>query len=374
MLPHVMFVISGLERGGAENQLVAIANGLAGRGWRVTVLSYLPFSEGSLRSELQDLDVTVLTLKAAGGPHKFTGLLRAAKEIRRQRPDVLVGFMFHGMMTARLPGWLLRVRARVSSVRNERDSPFRERLLGLTDGMTDAVTVQSQQVADDLCRRGVTAASRVHVIPNSVKVENYAADGDREETRRELGVLKDDFLWLAAGRLAAAKDYPTMLNAFADLCRRRPEATLAIAGDGPLRSEVEQLVRRLGLGERVRMLGLRRDVPQLLQASDALVLSSAWEGMPVVVLEAMASRRPIVATSVASLPEMLEDGVSGLLVPPSDPWALAYAMAKLMDADPEARGTMADRAFDRVRTNYSEEAVLDQWENLFRDLLLVTNP
>ena len=369
-----MFVISGLERGGAENQLVAIANGLAGRGWRVTVLSYLPFSKDSLRSELRELDVTVLTLKTAGSPLKFTGLLRAAKEVRRQRPDVLVGFMFHGMMTARLPRRLFGVRALVSSVRNERDSPFRERLLGLTDGMTDAVTVQSQQVADDLCRRGVTAASRVRVIPNSVKLENFTADGDREEMRRELGVLRDDFLWLAAGRLAPAKDYPTMLNAFADLCRRRPEATLAIAGDGPLRSEVEQLVRRVGLGERVRMLGLRSDVPRLLQASDALVLSSAWEGMPVVVLEAMASRRPIVATSVASLPELLEDGVSGLLVPPGEPGALACAMAKLMDAGPEARGTMADRAFDRVHTNYSEEAVLDQWENLFRDLLRVTNP
>ena len=155
---------------------------------------------------------------------------------------------------------------------------------------------------------------------------------------------------------------------------RRPEATLAIAGDGPLRSEVEQLVRRLGLGERVTMLGLRRDVPRLLQASDALVLSSAWEGMPVVVLEAMASRRPIVATYVASLPEMLEDEVSGLLVPPGDPGGLADAMAKLMDAGPEARESMADKAYDRVRTNYSEEAVLDQWENLFRDLLGVTNP
>ena len=162
-----------------------------------------------------------------------------------------------------------------------------------------------------------------------------------------------------------------MLNAFADLSSRHPEATLAIAGDGPLRSEVQSLVRRLGLEERVAMLGLRRDVPRLLQASDALVLSSAWEGMPVVVLEAMASRRPVVATSVASIPEMLEDGVSGLLAPPGNSEALANAMEKLMDASPEERQALADRAFERVRTEFSDTAVLDRWEALFRELLSV---
>ena len=369
MSPHVMFVVSGLERGGAENQLVAVANGLADRGWRVTVLSYLSFSGDSLRGEFCEPGVTVLTLNASSGLRKFTSPIGAVNVIRRQRPDALVGFMFHGMMTSRLPRSLLGVRLRVSSVRSERDSHLRERLLGLTDGMTDAVTVQSQRVADELCRRGVTTASRVRVIPNSVKLDAFAPDDSRDEVRGELGISKDEFLWLAAGRLSPAKDYPTMLNAFAELSRGRPGATLAIAGDGPLRSEVEALVRRLGIVERAKVLGLRRDVPRLHQACDALVLSSAWEGMPVVVLEAMASRRPVVATSVASIPEMLEDGVSGLLVPPGEPGALAEAMAKLMDASPEDRQTMADKGLERVRTSYSEDVVLDQWEDLFQGLL-----
>ncbi len=366
-----MFVISGLERGGAENQLVAIANGLAGRGWRVTVLSYLPFSKDSLRRELREQDVTVLTLNASDGARRFASLISAASVIRRQRPDVLVGFMYHGMITARLPRLLVGVRARVSSIHNERDSPVRERLLGLTDGMADAVTVLSSSLADELCRRGVTTASRVRVIPNFVDIDRFAPDGSREETRGELGISRDQFLWLAAGRLAVQKGYPTMLNAFSELSCKRPESYLAIAGDGPLRSEVQSLVRRLGLEERVAMLGLRRDVPRLLQASDALVLSSAWEGMPVVVLEAMASRRPVVATSVASIPEILEDGVSGLLAPPGNSEALANAMEKLMDASPEERQALADRAFERVRTEFSDTAVLDRWEALFRELLSV---
>ena len=365
-----MFVTSGLERGGAENQLVTIANGLAIRGWRVTVLSYLPFSERSFRAELCEPKVTVLTLNAAGVYRKLLSIFWAIGSTRRRRPDILVGFMFHGMMTARTPRGLIGNSANVSAVRSERDSPLRERLLGLTDWMTDAVTVQSRVVAEALCRRGVTTASRVRVIPNSVKLETFASDGSREDVRRELRIADNQFLWLAAGRLANAKDYPTMLGAFAALADRCPQAMLAIAGDGPLRGEIKSLVQQLGLAEHVRLLGLRSDVPRLLQACDALVLSSAWEGMPVVVLEAMASRRPVVATSVASIPEMLEDGISGLLVPPGEPEALANAMKKLMEAGKEDRHAMADEAYERVRTTYSEDVVLDRWECLLNELLL----
>ena len=336
----------------------------------MTVLSYLSFSEDSLREELCEPGVTVLTLNASSGVRKFTSPLRALKVIIDQQPDVLVGFMFHGMITARLPRRLHGVRALVSSVHSERDSTFREKLLGLTDGMANVVTVQSQRVADELCRRGVTTSSRVRVIPNFVKLDAFVPDSRRQETRSAaLGVTDDRFLWLAVGRLAPAKDYPTMLSAFAELSRDRPEAMLAIAGDGPLRGEIEALVRRLGIVERVKVLGLRRDVPRLLQACDALVLSSAWEGMPVVVLETMASCRPVVATSVASIPEMLKDGDSGLLVPPGNPEALGKAMVRLMDASPEDRQAMADKAFERVRTRYSEGVVLDQWEDLFQELL-----
>ncbi len=367
-----MFVISGLERGGAENQLTAIANGLGLRGWRVTILSYLPFSEHSLSSELRESNIKVLSLNAVGLVRKSFSLLSAFSCVRSQRPDTLVGFMFHGIMTARLPRWLLGVSANVSSVHSERDSAFRERVLGLTDRMTDAVTVQSESVARQLCRRGVTSPPRVRVIPNSVNLDRFTSDGSRLGTRKDLGVSDSEFLWLAAGRLAKAKDYPTMLNAFAMLAEKCPQAVLAIAGDGPLRGEIRALVQRLGLVERVRLLGLRRDVPRLMQACDALVLSSAWEGMPVVVLEAMASRRPVVATSVASIPEMLEDGLSGLLVPPGDPEALAEAMSKVVDARPEDRQAMADKAYERVRTTYSEDVVLDQWEELFHELLAKT--
>ena len=265
----------------------------------------------SLRAEVDESRVCLVSLNVRGSVGKLAGVARAVAVVRRARPDVLVGFMFHGMMTARIAGRLAGVPAVVSAVRSEAHGRARERALGATGWMTDAVTVMSDSLASHIAERGVAAPSRLVVIPNAVDFERYAAGGCRERTRRELGVGAGEFLWLAAGRLAPAKDYPGLLRAFAALAGRR-QARLLIAGDGPLRGELAGRIDALGLVGRVRLLGLRDDLPELYRACDALVLSSAWEGMPNVVLEAMASARPVVATAVGAVPEMVDarrDGV-----------------------------------------------------------------
>ena len=204
MSAHVMFVISGLERGGAENQLVAIANGLAGRGWRVTVLSYLPFSEDSLLSEIHEPEVTALTLNASDGIRRFASLISAASVIRRQRPDVLVGFMYHGMITARLPRRLLGVQALVSSdAQLSEILPVREKAAGAyrwDDRCRDRAIAVG--IADALCRRGITTASRVRVIPNFVELRQIRTGWQPTRGAKRVGHIPNDrFLWLAAGRL-----------------------------------------------------------------------------------------------------------------------------------------------------------------------------
>ena len=365
---NVMFATSGLERGGAERQLVIVANALAARGWRVTVLSYLPFSYESLRAEVDESRVRLVCLNVRGGVGKLAGVARAVAVVRRARPDVLAGFMFHGMMTARIAGRLAGVPAVVSAVHSEAHARARERVLGATGWMTDAVTVMSDSLASHIAERGVAAPSRLVVIPNAVDFERYAACGCRGGTRRELGAGDGEFLWLAAGRLAPAKDYPGLLRAFAALAGRR-QARLLIAGDGPLRGDLAGLIDALGLAGRVRLLGLRDDLPELYRACDALVLSSAWEGMPNVVLEAMASARPVVATAVGAVPEMVAHGETGFVVPPGDHAALAGAMERMMDLTPEERRALGEAGCRAVRSRHSVDSVVDRWEELFGRLL-----
>ena len=365
---HVMFVTSGLERGGAERQLVIVANALAARGWKVTVLSYLPFSDESLRAEVDERRVCLVGLNARGGLRKLGGVARAVAVVRRARPDVLVGFMFHGIMTARIAGRIAGVPAVISALRSEFDGLLRERALSVTGRMSDAVTVMSDRLASRIAERRVAARSRMVVIQNAVDFERYSASGCREQTGRELGVDAAEFLWLAAGRLAPEKDYAGLLRAFAALAERR-RARLLIAGDGPLRGELARLVGELGLSERVRLLGLRDDLPELYRACDALVLSSAWEGMPNVVLEAMASSTPVVATAVGAVPEMVAHGETGFVAPPGDHAALAGAMERMMDLAPEERRALGMAGCRLVRARHSVDSVVDRWEELFGRLL-----
>jgi glycosyltransferase involved in cell wall biosynthesis len=169
--------------------------------------------------------------------------------------------------------------------------------------------------------------------------------------------------------LEEVKDYPTLLQAFSQVAVEHPEAQLVIVGQGTLEAELKQMAGRLGLGDRVRFLGLRTDVASLMNAADAFVMSSAWEGMPMVVLEAQASGLPVVATHVGGIPEVVVPGKTGYLVPPRDPDALADAMKKLMALPPEERIKMGLEGREQVVARYSLEAILDLWEEIYESLL-----
>lgn len=366
---RTVFFVSGLERGGAETQLVVLANGLAARGWDVTVVSYLPFSERSLVDELRAPSVRAIALNARRGPLRYASIARAAAVVRWLKPDVLVGVMFHGMITARLLGRLLGVHANVSSIHSERHGATRERLLRLTRALPNAVVALSNSLGEALVNRGAVRPSHLHIVPNAIDIKRFEQMPSRVDGKRALGIEKDCFLWLAAGRLEIEKDYPNMLRAFRLLAARNPRAKLVIAGAGTERAALKALMEGLGLADRVHLLGLRKDMRALLAASDALVLSSAWEGMPVVVLEAMAARRPVVATTVGAVPDLIANGRTGFVCPPGDSEALVSAMERTMQLTTGTKAAMVEAAHARLRRLCSAPLVLDRWEALFDQLL-----
>jgi glycosyltransferase involved in cell wall biosynthesis len=183
--------------------------------------------------------------------------------------------------------------------------------------------------------------------------------------RTEWGIPEDEFVWLAVGRLEEQKDFKTLLQAFSKLFSGR----LLIAGEGPMLGELKTDTNNLGLKERVRFLGLRKDIPHVLSAVDAFVLSSAWEGLPNVVMEALAAAKPVVATDVGGVRELVEENKSGFIVPAKSPDALSKAMQNLMMLTASQRTEMGRHGFEHVRKTYSLESVTTQWEDFFTSLI-----
>ena len=300
--------------------------------------------------------------------------------IRRYKPHVIVGFLHQGIMTARIVGRLTGVPVVISSIRNQRSISHNTRqdlvanvlpdlLFRLTDRLTDAVTTMSKRLACEFSSRGVTAASHTYVIPNCVDVRKFDTQACRAESRRELGIEDQHFFWLAAASLGRQKDYPNLLHAFSILLKRWPDARLAIAGEGDERSAITTLIQQLQLGDRVQLLGLRTDMPRIYPACDAFVLSSAWEGVANVVLEAMASKRPVVTTTAGGMSEIVDDGVRGFVVPIQDHLALENAMDKMMSLSESARRIMGESGYNWICEELSRDRIVGMWEDLFNRML-----
>jgi glycosyltransferase involved in cell wall biosynthesis len=150
---------------------------------------------------------------------------------------------------------------------------------------------------------------------------------------------------------------------------RNEDHVLLIAGAGPLRQPIERLAAELGVSEKVRLLGIRKDIPKLMAAADAYVMSSAWEGLPMVLLEAAASALPIVTTAVGGNSEIVHDGINGFVVSANNSEALADAMQRMEHLPAESRLSMGLAGRDHVAKHYSLSAVVDQWEEIYHSLL-----
>ncbi len=230
-------------------------------------------------------------------------------------------------------------------------------------------------VSDDLGR----AFARYNGIPErKLMTIGYAVDvdalaraarrADRDRVRAELGAGPEIPVIGTVAQLIPRKDLGTLLKAFARFAAEHAEALLAVAGEGPLRGEIQALAGDLGIAGRTRFLGHRRDVPAVLAALDIFALSSAFEPFGLVALEAMAAGLPIVATDVGELPAILGHGKRGLLVPPGDPGALAHALARLLE-DRDLAGRLAAAGERHAREQHSIGQTVGRYEALYTALL-----
>lgn len=359
---RIVYVLTSLGIGGAERQALTLAACMAQRGHSVQIIA--------LRT-LPEEWVTTLPLVHLGiskSPWSATaGLLRARRLLRDLQPDLVHSHNFHANIFARL----LRVRdsrpALIATVHNVYEGGWlRMMAYRLTDGLSTRTTAVSEAVAHRFIAEKAISRGRSLVVPNAIEARDYTPDSARRAATRAALGAGEDFAWLAAGRIAPAKDYPNLLRAFARVRAAAPHTRLWIAGQSSMRAEeqLRHLAAELGIADRVQWLGLRRDLPALLDGADGFVSSSAWEGMPLAVAEAMAMEKPVVATDAGGVRELVGD--AGCVVPVRDAVALAGAMLILMCDSAAMRGARGRAARRRIAARFSMEIRAAEWESIYR--------
>ena len=243
------------------------------------------------------------------------------------------------------------------------NDPAYERVNTMSVVASDAITAVSQFMADE-AHNGLGIEKEIHVIPNFVDHTKYQpAPCELIEAREEEAITL-----IHVSNFRPVKRVEDIVYSMCVLTKKVPNARLILVGDGPDRRRVEKLVDKLGLKKNIRMMGFRSDVPEILRCADALVMASETESAPLTILEAMSSGLPIVATEVGGIPEQVEEGVNGFLVPVKRPDAIAEAVLKL-NADINLQMKMGENSRKTVLEKYTVDKVLDQYMKVYKSVI-----
>jgi glycosyltransferase involved in cell wall biosynthesis len=232
--------------------------------------------------------------------------------------------------------------------------------------MTSTLVVVSQRVRRLAIDQERIRTSKIVIIANGIApVKMISRDSPLlTRFRADLGVQPDDFIFLTVGRLRTQKGHTYLLDAIPEIIRQFPDTVFLLAGDGPLRAELEAKSEALGIQEHVSFLGIRDDIAMLLNLANGFLLPSLWEGMPIALLEAMEAELPVVATQVEGVVEIIQDGVNGMSVPSGEPQALIDAVLRLL-RDPQLRQELALAGKKSVEEHYTIGTMCLAYEKLF---------
>lgn len=359
---RILLVTTGLKVGGAEHQVVTLARAFLAMGHAVAILS---LSQGCEIDLPANVHVAELNMRKTPGGMAL-GLWQARALVQSWQPDVMHAHMVHANLFARALTRVIKCPPLVCTGHSFREGG-RLRMLAyrLTDRWARITTHVSQEGRLGLITAGGAPASRVIVMPNGIDMESFRPDpASRQAMRVQLGIDTDTRLLLNVGRLVPEKSQDILIRAFAQLDPQVP-SHLFLAGDGPLRRPLTDLVASLGLASRATLLGQRHDIPALLNAADAFALSSSVEGLPMVLVEALACGCPIVSTDAPGVVEVL--GELGSIVPRGNVHALATAMANTLGNGRGAPSAQAARR-ERALATFSIESVARRWLALYATL------
>ena len=365
-------VLSDAQPGGGMTQMLQFVRWIdPGRvAWQFAVPD-----DGPLPDALRALGARVHTLKI--GSRFDVGAIRRLKMLcRAEQFQVVHSHNVRANVHARIAAVRAGVPVRVSTIHNSvfayDVSPMKQRLYAAAERRTAAwatrIIAVSDGIATELTHRYGIDPEQVTVIANGIDPERLQPRRTPEAMREELEIGSSVPLILQVGRLTSQKGYDLLIQAMSPVRKRHPDVQLLCVGEGPDRAQLESLAANRGVSDCVHFAGHREDVPDWLAAVDLVALASRSEGMPYTLLEAMGMGRAVVATRIGGIADVVEDGITGVLVPPEDAPALADAIIDLL-AEPESRERLGQAARSQVLQSYTAEATARAVVELYEELV-----
>ncbi|PCJ60823.1 MAG: hypothetical protein COA73_07940 [Candidatus Hydrogenedentota bacterium] len=345
---------------GGEQQVSYLINGLAQRGHNV-YLAGRPGSEIITRPHFS-AEITPFPIPLRN-EMDMGSVLQLARIIKEHRIDIIHAHTSHSHTLACLAKkWARQGKVLVS--RRVDFPPKQDPINRWKYALPDRYVAISSAIRDVLIRSGVNE-DKIRLVHSAINPSRFQVDA---LDRAAIGIPEDAVLLGNVAALVGHKDQDTLIRAMAYVVKRIPNAHLVIAGEGKLRGTLENLIAELGLETYIHLLGYRNDIPQILQALDIFVMSSKEEGLGTSVLDAMACRKPVVATAAGGIPEMVIHEETGLLVPKQQPEALADAILRLIE-DSDLQLRLAEKGWEKLNREFTIEKMVDGNESVYEELL-----
>ncbi|MDR1244888.1 MAG: glycosyltransferase [Endomicrobium sp.] len=388
---NIAYVITGLGIGGAEKVTVNIANRISRLGNNVIII-YLVGE--NLNQQNIDTSIKTYGINMKKNPVSFfICLLKVRKILKNFKPDIVHGQMFHANIFIRILRLFVKIPKLISTEHNSYiGGDFRMFLYRTTDFLSDLNTNVSQEATDYFVKKKTFSAKKSRAVYNGIDLEKFKFDPQaRQEIRQQYKIDDDDFMFLNVGRLVPAKDQKTLIEAFAilnlSLCtkgtksqsaelwnqlycvrsrsaqddKRTPK--LMIVGDGELRSDLEDLIKAKNISDKVIFAGKQDNTEKYYSAADCFVLSSAWEGFGIVVVEAMACKLPVVATDAGGVREVLDD--DSFIIPIKYSQRLKNKMLYVMELNKKQRAQLGKKNIKTVQ-RYDINIISNNWLKIYQ--------
>ena len=368
---NMMFVINGLGIGGAERNLVEFLKNYDSDKYNPIVCSV--GQGGAFKKDLDALGIPVFVFPKK---HKFdiSQVFKASKLMKANKVAVVVTILFYADIIGSLAATLARVPVCIcwsagTVGKDSKNDGIRHRYsYKLIRHMVKKVISVSNKSGEFLVKHRSVPPKKLTVIHYGVDLKNFIRLEYPQKKLQEIGLTSDHILLGEIARLNRQKGHVYLVEAAKGVVKIFPKVKFLLIGEGPLREKLQEMVDENGLTDHFLFLGLRTDVKELLNLLDIMLLPSLWEGLPNVVLEAMACGKPIIASAVDGTPEAVVDDVTGILIPPKDPRALEKAIITLLN-DRDKLKKMGENARKRAEESFSIQRQIENFNNLF-DLCL----